>query len=91
MAKYKKKGYVLAVVMIFAFVLALTMTTIFAVCYRYQYVARKKIEELREEVKSSDSASKISNDDLAVVFAEKSTEIDNAVWQIQLWQSAVLL
>lgn len=49
----KKKAYVLAVVMIFAFVLAAATVTVFAVVLRYQRQAKKNIDNLQEEVNPS--------------------------------------
>ncbi len=48
--KNKKKGYVLAVVMLFSLLLATVLVTTFAVCYRYQRLAKRNLEELRQEV-----------------------------------------
>ncbi len=48
--KKKKKGYVLAVVMLFSLLLAMVLVTTFAICYRYQRTAKRNLEELRQEV-----------------------------------------
>lgn len=48
--KKKKKGYVLAVVMLFSLLLAMVLVTTFAICYRYQRAAKRNLEELRQEV-----------------------------------------
>lgn len=48
--KNKKKGYVLAVVMLFSLLLAMVLVTTFAICYRYQRLAQRSLEELRQEV-----------------------------------------
>lgn len=56
MTKRKRKGYVLAIVMLFAFVLAAATVTTFAIVLRYENQAKKKINELRQELQTSESS-----------------------------------
>lgn len=59
--KGKQKGYILAIVLIFSFVLSMTITTTFSICYYYQKKSAQQIEELRttvyvEEIKEEQEA-----------------------------------
>lgn len=46
----KKNGYVLAVVMLFAFLLAAVTVTTYTICYRYHLSSKRRMEQLRQDV-----------------------------------------
>lgn len=46
MKKNKKKGYVLAVVMILTFIMTITVTSAFSVVMRYMFFAKNHLQEL---------------------------------------------
>lgn len=46
MKKFKKKGYVLAIVLILTLVMAMTVTSAFTIVMRYMFFAKSNLEDL---------------------------------------------
>ena len=49
MTDKKKKGYVLAVVMILTFIMTITVTSAFAIVMRYMFFAKNNLQDLGTE------------------------------------------